>query len=483
MFRSVLPLLVLALLRFVFLDARPIHHDEAVNGWFVDGLFREGFYSYDPNNYHGPLFFYLLALSESIFGRDVIALRIPAALFGTLLSLSPLLFRKRIGFLTAWIAALFLSVSPAFVFYSRYAIHETGFALACVLFFHQWLRIREDGWTGPRIAWLSLTVGLMASLKENFAIFGAALGIAELAVWRSDRRVSRVFTRAFWPGAFACLGLSLIPVLVFFTGFFQEWAGFAKFFEAFLKWFETGSHGNGHQKPFWYWIGLLFRYEWLPLVGLLALPFLAKRADRDARLAGVIGAVLWFMYSAVPYKTPWCMLSFAWFLAVFGASAISGAFSWMSSRVASGGLRLAAIALVAFAAIASAWQTVQVSWIDPDQDGHPYIYGQTYADFLPPVERILKKIKNEPALASTLRVQVVSEFTWPLPYLLGPVRRVGYHSQKNLPPLLDADVLILDENLLPGLLNRIRGDYSQEAVASRQWASRSVFLFRKALFP
>jgi predicted membrane-bound mannosyltransferase len=53
-------LLALIFFRFYDLNLRPIHHDESVNGWFVDGMFKNGFYNYDPNNYHGPLYFYFL---------------------------------------------------------------------------------------------------------------------------------------------------------------------------------------------------------------------------------------------------------------------------------------------------------------------------------------------------------------------------------------------------------------------------------------
>ena len=65
-----IPLLILVLFRFYDLGARPIHHDESVNGWFVDGILAKGFYSYDPQNYHGPFFFYILTLFEKIFGTS-----------------------------------------------------------------------------------------------------------------------------------------------------------------------------------------------------------------------------------------------------------------------------------------------------------------------------------------------------------------------------------------------------------------------------
>src|SRR6266542_5236941 len=64
-------------LRFFLLGIKPPHFDEGINGWFVDQVMKNGFYRYDPTNYHGPLHFYVLLLFESLFGRNVWALRLP----------------------------------------------------------------------------------------------------------------------------------------------------------------------------------------------------------------------------------------------------------------------------------------------------------------------------------------------------------------------------------------------------------------------
>src|SRR5437660_2547945 len=68
------PWMILALaafLRFFLLGIKPPHFDEGINGWFVDQVIKNGFYSYDPTNYHGPLHFYVLLVSEWLFGRNV----------------------------------------------------------------------------------------------------------------------------------------------------------------------------------------------------------------------------------------------------------------------------------------------------------------------------------------------------------------------------------------------------------------------------
>ena len=69
------PWLILALaafLRFFLLGIKPPHFDEGINGWFVDQVMKNGFYRYDPTNYHGPLHFYVLLLfAEFVWPESV----------------------------------------------------------------------------------------------------------------------------------------------------------------------------------------------------------------------------------------------------------------------------------------------------------------------------------------------------------------------------------------------------------------------------
>jgi len=51
-----------AFLRLYHLALVPLHHDEGVNGNFLVSLVRNGAYTYDPNNYHGPTLYYFSAI-------------------------------------------------------------------------------------------------------------------------------------------------------------------------------------------------------------------------------------------------------------------------------------------------------------------------------------------------------------------------------------------------------------------------------------
>src|SRR4051812_35888338 len=119
-------ILVLALvLRVAELGLKPAHFDEGVNGWFVDQMTHQGFYHYDPTNFHGPFHFYVLFLAQTLFGRSLWVLRMPIVLVSTACVGLALAFRRHFDERVCQLAALAMAISPGMVFYGRYAIHET----------------------------------------------------------------------------------------------------------------------------------------------------------------------------------------------------------------------------------------------------------------------------------------------------------------------------------------------------------------------
>ncbi len=474
MIARLVPLMILLLLRYYDLGARPPHHDESVNGWFVDGLFNRGYYVYDPANYHGPLFFYILALFEKIFGRSVESLRASTVIFGSLITFTPFLFRKWIGTPAAWIAAIVFTLSPALIFYSRYAIHETPFALACILFFYYWLKVREEGFVKNNILGFGLTLGAMATLKENFVLFGASLGIAEALVWIYDRKPPVKFDRKFWLGLLGGFAIAAAICAVVFTGFFQDANGIPNFFKAFGLWFQTGEKGNGHQKPFFYWVKIMAELEWVALLGLLLAPLALKRnIPQELRLVSVLSVGLWLLYSIVSYKTPWCLLSYFWGL-VFVAS------YWAAQLLQNKTYRYP-VAIVGILGLSyCTYRAYDVAYAQPDQEGHPYIYGQTFHDMMGPLNEMLARAKADPTLLQRTRIQVISSFTWPLPYVLGQFKQAGYFGESNAPTVLDADEVIMDKAFEEKLVPRLQGSYTRTETRSRQWAGPIVFFHKNA---
>ncbi len=121
-------------LRFVFLELKPLHHDEGVNGHFLTTLFREGVYQYNPSNYHGPDLYYISLAFTKVFGLNTLSVRSSVAIFGVLTVVLAFFLRRYIGTIGSLAAALFLAISPGMVYISRYFIHEILFVFFSLSF-------------------------------------------------------------------------------------------------------------------------------------------------------------------------------------------------------------------------------------------------------------------------------------------------------------------------------------------------------------
>ncbi len=454
--------------RLYELTLRPLHHDESVNGWFVDQVFQNGFYKYDPSNYHGPLYFYVLTFFEWVFGRTEWALRMPTVLFGVAVSMTPFLFQKWIGKRAAFIAALIFALSPAEVFFSRYAIHEMGFALMQILFVFCWWKAYEAS-TGPAEnvsretkrwgLWLGVLFGALASTKENFVLFGAALFAADLAFLGIHRW-------KFWLKLTPWMLATSVPfIVVFYTGFFQHWDGIPQFFNAFFFWTKTGVVGNGHSKPFLYWEKILFGYEWAVGLGLIASAYYVWKGNKFQKWYSALGIVHLLAYSVVSYKTPWCVLVLIPPFALAAGQMIDFIWkNWPKYRIAVA----PALGLLGFFTIA---QMIEPNYRNPDSDHHPYIYGQTYRDFVNPIRDLYSKAEKDPKMFTDTKIMVISRFTWPLPWYLGQFKQVGYFTESNLPKTWNADYVFVDSNLKPKVAAEAIANKTGREVKSRQWAA------------
>src|SRR6267378_3542598 len=175
-----------AFLRFFLLGMKPPHFDEGINGWFVDQMVKNGFYRYDPTNYHGPLHFYILLVCQTLLGRNVWAIRLPvvlASIFSVHLTLK---FEPFVGRNVSRLAALAMAVSPGFVFYGRYSIHEVWLLLFSMLFILGLLGLWQRG-TVHYLWCAGMGLAGMILTKETYIIHVGCAIIAGLVTWVSHK--------------------------------------------------------------------------------------------------------------------------------------------------------------------------------------------------------------------------------------------------------------------------------------------------------
>lgn len=167
---------VAVFLRFYWLELKPLHHDEGVNGYFLTNLFREGVYKYDPTNYHGPTLYYVALAFSKVFGLNTISIRSSVAIFGILTVFLTFFLKKYIGKIGSLAAALFLALSPGMVYISRYFIHEilfVFFSLAIVVSILYFIEGRKAGVFAIAAMSLLLLVCFLPSVVNLANLIGA----------------------------------------------------------------------------------------------------------------------------------------------------------------------------------------------------------------------------------------------------------------------------------------------------------------------
>ncbi len=462
-----------AWLRFVHLGAKPLHFDEGVNGATILQMLDEHTYAYKPHKHHGPLLFFLNAVSVAFGGRTVEALRFMPALFGTLAIPSILLFRRQLGWAGVCTAAAFVAVAPIEVYFSRTAIHEIY-----NFFFNFVLVGAAFAWSvGHKPRYLLLASASLACLfatKETTVLTVAALVPAlavtlvygptgRLPVGSVQRSLRALVVRERRALLQACV-LFVAIWAVLFSSFFTDMGGLWAFFEAFFRWGETGAE-PGHQKVWdWFFRDILWPY-YRPVVVLGAVGLVWGALERD-RLA--LFCLVWFLFAAaayavIPYKTPWCVLSFSGplFLGVgllgdrtwgalarvrFGRPLAAGA----ASVVLAGWALPAAAPLDPWArTVAPHGDTWTINLEEYDVEGHPFVYAQTVREYL----HLIHDLEGLVATASRVGVTpraVFVDLKYPIRYYLPGLVRMG--SQNTLEAARraqDIDILCLPTEQAP----------------------------------
>jgi uncharacterized protein (TIGR03663 family) len=340
-------LLVGAFLRLYDLDLVPLHHDEGVNGNFLVTLVREGKYSYNPSNYHGPTLYYFSAIIPWLFrafgqnfgdayGLTTFNIRFVTAAFGIGTIALVLLLRKRLGSIGALSAAALIAISPGAVYLSRYFIHETLFVFFALGIVVAGLKYYDTGrWVYLMLAGIS--AALMTATKETWIMGGPVLLIAltttQVYFWlrrkagdkakrkSGSSRLSlgdRLQQKLEFYGGPASVGIAALLTLLLFlivnvllySSFFKNYPKGVH--DALLTLSLWSGRTQEHAHEWWQYIEWLRQLESPVLVlGLIGAVLAVWRVDnRFALFAAQWAFGTLAAYSLVAYKTPWIALNF-----------------------------------------------------------------------------------------------------------------------------------------------------------------------------
>ena len=452
------------------LDLKPFHGDEANQAYKCGSLIDQGFYQYDPNDHHGPTLYYLtlpsawLTSDGTFAGTNEFTFRIVPVIFGVGLVLLLLLVGDGIGRPAAVCAGILTAISPAMVYYSRYYIQEmllVFFTFAAIGAGWRYIRTRHIGWALATGA----ALGLMHATKETcilaFAAMGAAL--ATTIVLERLRMDSPPPIRAYlkpWH-IVAAVGIGLAVSVTFFTSFFTHARGPL---DSILTYVGNTERSTGmHNHPWYHYLKLLAYHHvrsgpwWSEglILALAAVGFFAAIVGRGVskgrlpltRFLAVYTLLMTAGYSIIPYKTPWCMLGFLHgmiLLAGVGAAVLVRIVPTKPARIIAGLL----IAAAACQLYGQACRTIGRRFCADQRN--PYVYVHSVSGIVRLGKRIEDIAQVHPA-GNSMFVTVVAQDSWPLPFYLRRMKRVGYWPDPGqsasggadeLPPNLDAPVIV-----------------------------------------
>lgn len=508
-------------LRLPQLDRRPLHNDECVNVLKLQELWEQGRYRYDPAEFHGPTLYYFslpfLWLSsapnfEQLHDR---VLRWAPVAFGVGLIGLVWLLRSGLGPTGTLAAAFLTALSPAMVFYSRYLIHEM-----LLVFFT--LLLLGAGWRyyqTRKLAWAitaGAAVGLMYATKETFVLAGAALAAAAglTGGWRRWRQ--RGVCGPWAPGRplhwLAAAGTALVVAGLLFSSFFTNPRGLVDAVRTYALWFERAGGGEGHRHPWYFYLERLFWFQrprgpvWtegailaLALVGGAAA--LGRRAGptRDlptacgsqasshsfgavsaatsdcapagysvglARFLTFYAVALAAIYSAIPYKTPWCALGFLQPLILLAGVGTAEVISACRRHW----LRATASLVLAAAAAHLAWQAWRASFAMAADRRNPYVYAQTVPHLLKLADRVKAIAAAGPEGRDTLvKVAAQDSRYLPLPWYLRQLKRVWW-TDSPAPP--HAPIMVVSASFRANL----------DEATNKRWLMVGLYEMRPAVF-
>jgi uncharacterized protein (TIGR03663 family) len=490
--------IVALILRLPRLEQRPMHGDEAVHAIKFKDLLEEGIYKYDPNEYHGPTLNYLTLipafLSSAVKLTEVseFTLRIVPVFFGVSLVLLILLIGRGLDSKVEVYAAFLTAVSPAMVFYSRYYIQEmllVSFTFGVIVFGYRYTQSRKVIWA----ILAGISMGLMHATKETCIIaFGSIILalVITLFMRREKDFVVNALKKVKPLHLLAFLVAFGITSALFYSSFFSNPRGILDSIRTYANYFGRAGGNSLHIHPWYYYIKMLLYSRFFDgpiwteaLIVVLALVGFAASVIKKGvsganvhfiRFLGFYTLIMTVIYSVIPYKTPWCMLSF-----LHGMILLAGVGAVVLVRLLPNVLpRLIILFLIFESTVFLTWEAYLSNYKYYSDSRNPYVYAHPTDEVFTIVKRIEEMASVHPD-GYKMHIQVIcpGKDYWPLPWYL---RRFEYGTvdwwEKVDNDVASAPLIIASPEVEAALTNKL---YSLTPMENRQMY---LFLFDKPYY-
>jgi hypothetical protein len=266
------------------------------------------------------------------------------------------------------------------------------------------------------------------------------------------------------------VGLALLAAglvsSAFFSSFLAHPPGVVDSVRAYGIYVDRARAASWHFHPWDYYLRLLIHFPaagtpvWteglivvLAAVGGAAGWVAGGVPGADARVLRFLGfytLLMLVVYSAVPYKTPWCLLGI-----LHGMILLAGAGAVFLVRVSRGFAMRALVCVVLVSAAAHlGWQAFAGSFRFAADPRNPYVYAQTGTDVFEIVGRLQELARVDPD-GPSMPIQIISrQNLWPLPWYLRRFSRVTWWSGVS-DEAPNAPVILATPDMEPALVRRL----------------------------
>jgi len=431
-------------LRTYELDNRPLHVDEAVHAVKFGELLENGFYKYDPIEYHGPTLNYLTLVSSTIFGIHSFAelteytIRIVPAIISVLFIIFAIFMFPREEKHLKYLIIILLSISPILLFYSRYYIQEVllvSFSYSLIIICYKYFQSKKTSFAIVA----GILTGLIFATKETSIItFSSGItSILILYLFDNDIRKKIIISTNH---VILFISTAIFISILFYSSFFSNYDGIYDSLKTFSNYFSKASENGDHIQSWYYYIELLvysnnekiiFSEIFLLLFALIGIYFslFSKQENQTIiifRFLSFFSFIQIVIYSLIPYKTPWLALNFWVGLLLLSAFGITKTYSLFAKRIS----KQIYSGVVIIFLIHNLWQTYEINYKYPFQPENPFTYSQATCDVVSLTKHITDVLEAVPDKENILISVIVPENDyWPLPWYFRKFKKVAWNNK------------------------------------------------------
>jgi len=373
-------------------------------------------------------------------------------------------------------AAFLTAVSPAMVFYSRYYIQEmllVCFTFGAIVSGYRYTRSKNIIWALAAGVFL----GLMHATKETCIIAFGAMFLAlllTLLLQREKGSLASAVAAAKPSHLIAGVVAGLAVSFLFYSSFLSHPEGVLDSFRTYAAYFKQAGGDNLHDRPWYYYLNILLYFKYgqgpiwteavivlLAVVGFIAAMVKKELSFADIRFVRFIAfytLVMMAIYSAIPYKTPWCLLGF-----LHGMILLAGVGAVVLVKSVPNVLpRLIVLCLLFEATAYLTWQAYQCNYEYYADSCNPYVYAHPTNEIFTVVEKI-EEYASVHDRGHDMPIDVIcpGDDYWPLPWYLRSFTAVHWwnHVVEDAP---SAPLIIASPDVEAALTNKLYVETPQE---------------------